>query len=249
MAASCLSALSSAWVSGDRAQVRSCWRVRPWRAARDGRGRVSARKSWRREWGVGNGQWAGTGGEALGTGHKALGGEEELFESLAFASELEGMVGAAVGAGGLLLVCGWAGCGSEGVDWRGGSPTPRPSPPGEAGGGDWFSKRAREKSSRMGLVFRRRVDCDARRDVRVACVVFIPVIVGMAGAGAMGRSGWDGSLRALVGFGGRVGGWGCARGRLVAEFGRGWGASTTAPRGGEWWHPGLGALWRLGSLL
>ena len=146
---------------------------------------------------MGNGQWAGTGGEALGTGHKALGGEEELFESLAFASELEGMVGAAVGAGGLLLVCGWAGCGSEGVDWRGGSPTPRPSPPGEAGGGDWFSKRAREKSSRMGLVFRRRVDCDARRDVRVACVVFIPVIVGMAGAGAMGRSGWDGSLRAL----------------------------------------------------
>ena len=53
---------------------------------------------------MGNGQWGG----------------EELSLSLAFASELEGMVGAAVGAGGLLLVCGWAGCGSEGVDWRGG---------------------------------------------------------------------------------------------------------------------------------
>lgn len=81
---SCLSALSSAWVSADWAQVRSCWRVRPWRAARDGRGRVSARKSWKRE---GEGER-----EALGTGHKALGEEEEeeLFESPTSVGEEEG---------------------------------------------------------------------------------------------------------------------------------------------------------------
>ena len=76
----------------------------------------------------------------------------------------------------------------------------------------------------MGLVFRRRVDCDARRDVRVACVVFIPVIVGMAVAGAMGRLGWDGCLRALVCFGGGlvVGGVGlCARsGTLISLYER-----------------------------
>ena len=63
----------------------------------------------------------------------------------------------------------------------------------------------------MGLVFRRRAGVDLWRAV---CVVFIPVIVGMAVAGAMGRLGWDGCLRAPVCFGGGlvVGGVGlCAR--------------------------------------
>ncbi len=243
MAASCLSALSSAWVSGDWAQVRSWVRVSPWRAARDGRGRASPRKSRRRDWGPAIGDWGC--GPGVGCGWSREEAEEELFESPTSVGEEEGGVGAGVGGGGWVLVCGRVGGGSDGEDGRGGSPSPRPSPPGGEGGGDWFSKRAREKSSRMGLVFRRRAGVVLWR---VVCVVFIPVIVGMAGAGAMGRLGWDGCLRAPVGFGGGLG-VGGVRAKAIEEFGIGcaWraplrrGAASRGTRSVE-------ALWRLGSL-
>ena len=94
ISASCLRAWSSAWVSGVLAHARSWERVRPWRAAREGRGSSEERKSWRRE-----GE-----GEVLGTRHWALAEEEEeeeeLFESPASAGEGEGWVGCGDGLAG-----------------------------------------------------------------------------------------------------------------------------------------------------
>ena len=156
MVASWLSASSSAWVSGDRAQARSWERVRPWRAAREGRGSSEERKSWRRE-GPGTGDRAPGGEEGergMGSGQWGMGGEEgegeRLFESPASAGEGEGWVGCGVGLAG--------GVGSK----------------GRRSARDW------EKASRMGLVVTR-VGLD-----RVSCLMHLSVRIGRWGARGVG---------------------------------------------------------------